>query len=272
MENTKKRVEISLLLSMFFYFLWLFYDAIVYMDINNKNLGLLTILCIFVGIPLFLFSTFFIKNEYKVMQEKTVNHIVYHFWIHIIAAAITISLSRVSSIVIFIVSFGIKCVAMLVTYNLSAKIYNETINSVNVNENKRLELIFQDATIAGITAFILSSFMFGGVFLGGKNILTLSVAVLFLCFILCCNYLKFRLIKEYKIVRAKRVIIVDNLFIIIAVIVAFLFSDNNILASDVAKREGELNLFQLLFCILLLIPLMKTNKIIGSEWNRVKGQ
>ncbi|MBU3130183.1 hypothetical protein [Clostridium tagluense] len=274
MQDTKKRTIISLILSLFYYLILAFYNFVVYMDYNNnKDIILMAILCTLVVIPLFLFSTFFIKNEYKIITGKVTDFIGYHFWIHIIAYFITIYISTINKTLSkssFIVSITIIGVAILLTKYFSDEIYKETNNLPYENENKILELTFQNATIFGLLAFILCFFIFTGIVIGGKNIIALVIIAPFFISVLILNYIKVKLIDKYKIVNPKRVLFFDNIILIINILIAFYFSHSNLLVLNVVQKYFHMSFLSPIFFGLMLLPMIITNKKIGNEWTRLK--
>ncbi|MCB2313667.1 hypothetical protein LGL55_23060 [Clostridium tagluense] len=274
MQDTKKRTIISLILSLFYYLILAFYNFVVYMDYNNnKDIILMAILCTLVVIPLFLFSTFFIKNEYKIITGKVTDFIGYHFWIHIIVYFITIYISTINKTLSkssFIVSITIIGVAILLTKYFSDEIYKETNNLPYENENKILELTFQNATIFGLLAFILCFFIFTGIVIGGKNIIALVIIAPFFISVLILNYIKVKLIDKYKIVNPKRVLFFDNIILIINILIAFYFSHSNLLVLNVVQKYFHMSFLSSIFFGLMLLPMIITNKKIGNEWTRLK--
>lgn len=270
MQNTKIRLKISLILSLIFYLILSFYDFAVYKDFNNENLMVLTILCTLAVIPFFLFSTFFIKNQYKVITGKVINYLTYHFWIHILTYLITIYISTTSSESIFIVSIIIKGVAIVLTKYFSEKIYEETINLSDENETTKLELTFQYATIFGLLAFILCFFLFPVIMICGKHIITYLITGLLFISVISLNYLKVKLIKSYNIVNSKRVLVFDNIVLIIGIIIMFYFSDSNLLDSNALHKSCNISYLPFIVCILMLLPTIFTNKKIGNEWTRIR--
>ncbi|GCD12372.1 hypothetical protein [Clostridium tagluense] len=276
MQDTKKRTIISLILSLFYYLILAFYNFVVYMaynNNNNKDIILMAILCTLVVIPLFLFSTFFIKNEYKIITGKVTDFIGYHFWIHIIVYFITIYISTINKTLSkssFIVSITIIGVAILLTKYFSDEIYKETNNLPYENENKILELTFQNATIFGLLAFILCFFIFTGIVIGGKNIIALVIIAPFFIGVLILNYIKVKLIDKYKIVNPKRVLFFDNIILIINILIAFYFSHSNLLVLNVVQKYFHMSFLSPIFFGLMLLPMIITNKKIGNEWTRLK--
>ncbi|MBZ9626423.1 hypothetical protein G9F71_026835 [Clostridium sp. FP2] len=274
MQDTKKRTIISLILSLFYYLILAFYNFVVYMAYNNnKDIILMAILCTLVVIPLFLFSTFFIKNEYKIITGKVTDFIGYHFWIHIIVYFITIYISTINKTLSkssFIVSITIIGVAILLTKYFSDEIYKETNNLPYENENKILELTFQNATIFGLLAFILCFFIFTGIVIGGKNIIALVIIAPFFISVLLLNYIKVKLIDKYKIVNPKRVLFFDNIILIINILIAFYFSHSNLLVLNVVQKYFHMSFLSPIFFGLMLLPMIITNKKIGNEWTRLK--
>ncbi|MBW9159515.1 hypothetical protein [Clostridium tagluense] len=274
MQDTKKRTIISLILSLFYYLILAFYNFVVYMAYNNnKDIILMAILCTLVVIPLFLFSTFFIKNEYKIITGKVTDFIGYHFWIHIIVYFITIYISTINKTLSkssFIVSITIIGVAILLTKYFSDEIYKETNNLPYENENKILELTFQNATIFGLLAFILCFFIFTGIVIGGKNIIALVIIAPFFISVLLLNYIKVKLIDKYKIVNPKRVLFFDNIILIINILIAFYFSHSNLLVLNVVQKYFHMSFLSSIFFGLMLLPMIITNKKIGNEWTRLK--
>ena len=270
MQSIKKRVRISLFLSFVFYLIWLLYDVAVYLNINNDNLILLTILCILVSTPFFLFSTFFIKNDYKIWTDEICIYFYHHFWVHIIVFLITVIISSTSFTISLFVSFIVKGIAMIFTCNLVKKIYRATLDLTNVSENKRIELDFQNAIVFGVSALILASLTFGVVLLGGRNVITLFAITMPLALTVFCNYYKLKLINNYKIIEFIKTFILDNSFIVIAMVFLFFFSDSNMFDLKVAEKHSTLNVFVLLPACFLLIPMIKTNKKIGFKLNEIK--
>ncbi|MCB2299470.1 hypothetical protein [Clostridium tagluense] len=273
MQDTKKRTIISLILSLFYYLILAFYNFVVYRAYNNnKDIILMAILCTLVVIPLFLFSTFFIKNEYKIITGKVTDFIGYHFWIHIIVYFITIYISTInktlskSSFIVSITIIG----AILLTKYFSDEIYKETNNLPYENENKILELTFQNATIFGLLAFILCFFIFTGIVIGGKNIIALVIIAPFFISVLILNYIKVKLIDKYKIVNPKRVLFFDNIILIINILIAFYFSHSNLLVLNVVQKYFHMSFLSPIFFGLMLLPMIITNKKIGNEWTRLK--
>lgn len=116
-------------------------------------------------------------------------------WTHIIAAGITILISTSSSLNILAISLIVKIIAVVLTYFWDKKIYETTMPLYDVNEQKRLELIFQDATLAGTLALIFSSLTLGGITMAGKSLIAMIVVIPFLTLIVSCNYLKYKFLR-----------------------------------------------------------------------------
>jgi hypothetical protein len=273
MQDTLKRVRISLILSLLYYSILAFYNFAVYMNYNNKYLIFMVVLCTLVVIPFFLFSTFFIKNEYKIITGKVISYIGYHFWIHIAVYFITMYISTIitiSSQGIFIINIIIIGIGIFLTKYFLDKIYQKTNNLLDENKSKILELTFQDATIFGLTAFILCFFIFIGIAIGGKSIIALAIIAPFFISVLILNYVKFKMIDIYKIVNRKRTIFYDNIILIINILVAFYFSDSNLLNFNVPEKNFHMSFLSIIFFCLMLLPMITTNKKIGNEWTRLK--
>jgi len=269
MRNTKKRVIASLIFSLSFYIIWILYDIYVYKYSSNKNVLILAVLCTIVAIPLFLFSTFLVKNDYKIITGKIGNYLDLYIWIHIVAYLINIALSGLEFSGVFIGAIIVNCVAILITYYLAQKICDETILLADVSENKKLELIYQDAITLGVSALTLSSFLIGGINFGGKSLYTVYIIVPVLIFILLLNYMKIRLMVQYKIIHLNKILNLDNFFIVLAMIVSFVFSNSNMLNPNDTNKSFTVNIF-ILLSILMLTPLIKTNKKIGAEQAKIK--
>ncbi|HEY5563762.1 MAG TPA: hypothetical protein VIK72_18735 [Clostridiaceae bacterium] len=159
---------------------------------------------------------------------------------------------------------------MAITKYVSVKIYHETVGLSDVNKNKKLELTFQNATIFGLSAFMLSFFFFPIIMIGGRNIITIFLLAPFFISAISLNYIKVRLVETYKIINSKLVLAFDNIFLIVDIIVLFYFSDSNLLVLNEVSKHCNISFLSFIFCILMLIPMFFTNRKIGNEWTRIK--
>lgn len=259
MQNGRKRIVASFILSLLFYSIWIFYDVVVYWNLSIKSLFGLIVLCISISAPCLLFMLFFSRNEFKIMSDEVASYIEKHLWIHVISSVLTILTSVKSDLIFLYISFSIKMIAIVLTYIYDKKIYEKTMELHDVDEKRKAELILQDATLAGTAALIFSGFMLGAISLVGKDLIVFIVIIPFLIFILSCNYLKYQLVASHNIVNCKKGIIYDSTCIVLSAIMTFIFSDGK-----------SINIFVIILCVLVLWPMLKNNKIIANEWKRIK--
>lgn len=264
MENTKCRIELSFSLSIIFYIVWIFYDFITYINVNRDSTFLL-IVCALTSIPIFLYSLYFIRNEFKIISNNVNNYIVYYIIVHITSVLTTILLDTSISQSMFWISVCMKFIAIISTYYISRVILKETLLLNDIDEERKDDLKFQEAIIFGVSSLILSALMLGGIFFVGKNIAVAFIITPFLILILLSNYVKCRILRYYKIIEYTRGLIIDNISIIFASIIALIFSDSTMFDKSSIDKHANINYVVLIISVLFFIPMIKTNKKIDSE-------
>lgn len=264
MDNTRFRINISFGFSMFFSFIWMIYDLIAF-KIKLTDFTILFIVCILISLPLLLYSLFFIKNSYKVVSTEVNTYIEYYFIIHVISVLISVILSNFQNVYIYVISIFSKYVAIVCTYYVSKTIMKKTIELEDVYDNIKLSLAFQDAVVFGVSSIILYSIILGIVFFAGKSMVTLFIVTPIFILIAFSNYIKFKIIKPYMVIDKVRVIIIDNIAIIIAIIAAVFFSDSTMFDKSAIDKHVNINFIGLILSSLFIIPVIKTNKKIDAE-------
>ena len=271
MNNTKYRIISSLAFSIVFYLIWFLYDIIVYLNINNENLIVMTILFSIIDLVLLLFVLFLMKNEYRIISEKVNNYISVYFIVHTAVSILNILINTASAKNIFLLGILIICIGIIITFYIANKIYEETIILPKVEEYSKILTVFQDAIVTGASTLMLASFMIGEIFFCGKSIITIFVMVPFIILTVLCSFIKQRLISSYKIISKFR-IASDNLLIIVAALISFYFSNSDMLVPNSIDKSMKINFVGFIICFLPLIPLIKTNKKIGFEANKFRNK
>jgi hypothetical protein len=270
MQNFNIRVVISRILSSLFYFIWIFYSVYVYIDLNNRNLFLLLIPCVFVCIPLFLYSTFFIRNEYKIPSQSVNNYIIQHFWMHIAIVPVVIALNTESNYITLVVSIVITTCIAIYTDNIVRRIKYSNCKLDDVSENRIEELILQDGVVIGTSVLMFTCALWGLISFAGKNKITIIVTFFALTVILISNYYKHHIVEKFNLLKTNKFFNIENLLIFIATFLDFITAESNMLSVDDVEKSSTFNIYIIFVCLIMLIPLIKSNKKIGERLDSIR--
>jgi hypothetical protein len=259
MENVRKRILFAIGINIVIYLLWILHDFFFFLANKRESDIIITIICILVSIPLFLFSLFFIHDDYKVMSDRNMGYIEHYGTSQVVVAVSSVLVIFIGGSIFFIIGISIKCIAIFVTYHFANKIYKETLQLIDIDDTRKVEQNFQDAIIVGVTVLIIAAIMFAVAINVGVRVISIFVLMPSLLFVILCNYVKFKLIEQYNILERGRALIIDNLVIVFSLIMVLILS--------LYKVEDSVVLF---IAVVTLVPIIKTNKRIGKELERIR--
>jgi hypothetical protein len=269
-QNTKKRIFAALIFTFLFTAIWIGFDIFVFLDINNENIAIAALLGLVFSIPFGLYASFLINNQYKIISEEVralqVKYIINHFYVIIISVIISFKsdtilffLSQISTIVVFLHSIYV-----------AKNILRQTLNLHDVDENKKKLLLFSDANVYGGTCVILCFVLLPLIIMIGQGLLAILLS-LFLLFLSCAlNYLKLKQIKSSEILNFRKHFIINNISVLLSIIVANFLS--RIIMEKIQISSFYCVIITVFFCIIIIIPVHKTNRIIALELKRLQAK
>lgn len=252
MRNASNRVNISFFFVSLQYLFSFGFILLNFFNILNLQFLFWVILYVSISFILFLYSSYLLNYNYKIINTFLQKKIDIFIIIPIFITSINIVLSLVTRLII--INTFIIMISYIILNFLLKIIKTETINCLDVNDYRKNKILLYDANILGGSTLILPlCLLFLQFFL---NFITALIVILFFAIILSyANFLKYNLISDFLIFSFNKVVIIDSIFICFALMFFYIITYQiNI------RVEGPL----LLLYILILSPLMKTNQKIAK--------